>query len=163
MKKLWKIILLSIVVLFLVIQLPFFTPEKNYTTMEQKNDITTVYTSLNNKDMGIYMKFYNSCYPCHSNTTENYPWYYHVQPVSWWMNKHIVEGKKHLNFSKFSTYSNKKAAHKFEEIAEELRKHAMPLPSYLWTHDEAQLTESQITSLASWAEKQQDSLEQLIN
>lgn len=160
--KTWVKIVIAIGIVLLILQIPLFTPAKNYTEVEQKNDITTVFTSLNDDDMDIYMKLYSSCYACHSNKTENYPWYYHTQPVSWWMNKHIQKGKKHLNFSEFATYSTKKKAHKLHEIAKELKEHEMPLSSYLWMHDEAKLTDNQRKSIVNWANKLHDSLVQLL-
>ena len=44
-----------------------------------------------------------SCYDCHSNNTV-YPWYGHVQPVQWWLDQHISQGKRHLNFDEFASY-----------------------------------------------------------
>ena len=47
---------------------------------------------------------------------------------------------------------HKKKAHKLEEICGETRSHAMPLPSYLWFHRDAVLTESDINTLCTWTE-----------
>lgn len=91
-----------------------------------------------------------SCYDCHSNKT-NYPWYSHIQPVGWWLQYHVNDGKKHLNFSAFQTYDAKKKAHKMEELAEMIEKHEMPLNSYLWIHSEATLTPEQQQLLIDWA------------
>lgn len=91
-----------------------------------------------------------ACYDCHSNAT-NYPWYANLQPVGWWLEQHVRDGKKHLNFSEFTTYSLKRATHKLEEVAEEVREHKMPLPSYTRMHPEAKLTEDEIQTLAAWA------------
>lgn len=91
-----------------------------------------------------------SCYDCHSNRT-NYPWYANVQPVGWWLEKHVRDGKRHLNFSEFATYTTKRATRKLEETAEEVREHAMPLSSYTWVHRDAKLSEADIKTLADWA------------
>lgn len=45
-----------------------------------------------------------ACYDCHSNNT-NYPWYSNLQPMAWFMNTHIIEGKNELNLDEFGNYS----------------------------------------------------------
>ena len=90
------------------------------------------------------------CYNCHSNNT-SYPWYANVQPVGWWMDWHIREGKEHLNFSEFASYPPKRAAHKLEEAYEMVEGREMPLPSYTITHRDAKLTDEQIKLVAGWA------------
>jgi hypothetical protein len=52
-----------------------------------------------------------SCYDCHSNGTR-YPWYAEVQPLGWWLDGHITDGKRHLNFPNSAQYT------KLEEIAD---------------------------------------------
>lgn len=91
-----------------------------------------------------------ACYDCHSNAT-HYPWYANVQPIGWWLEKHVRDGKRHLNFSEFSTYTLKRATRKLEETAEEVREHKMPLDSYTWMHRDAKLTDAEIKTLADWA------------
>jgi hypothetical protein len=91
-----------------------------------------------------------SCYDCHSNATR-YPWYANIQPVGWWLEQHVRDGKRHLNFSEFTTYSAKRATHKLEEVAEEVRGRHMPLNSYLWVHRDAQLNDAEVKLLADWA------------
>jgi hypothetical protein len=90
-----------------------------------------------------------TCYDCHSEETKT-PWYAQVAPFSWWINDHINEGKEHLNFSAFGTYSAKKAAHKMEECYEELEKGEMPLTSYTITHADARLSDEQKATLINW-------------
>lgn len=91
-----------------------------------------------------------ACYDCHSNHT-NYPWYANIQPVGWWLEKHVRDGKRHLNFSDFATYATKRATRKLEETAEEVRDHNMPLSSYTWVHTDAKLSEADVKTLADWA------------
>ncbi|MBI2511902.1 MAG: heme-binding domain-containing protein [Opitutae bacterium] len=91
-----------------------------------------------------------ACYDCHSNAT-TYPWYANIQPIGWWLEQHVRDGKRHLNFSEFTTYSLKRATKKLEETAAEVREHEMPLPSYTWMHPEAKLSDAEIKLLADWA------------
>ena len=99
-----------------------------------------------------------ACYDCHSHET-TYPWYTSIAPVSWWIKNHINEGREELNFSTWSDYEPGRAAHKMEEAAEEVEESHMPLPSYLWIHGEARLSEGERKSLATWFREIQREIE----
>jgi hypothetical protein len=98
-----------------------------------------------------------ACNDCHSHKTV-YPWYTNLQPVAWWLRDHIDHGREELNLSTFNTYETKKKARKLEEICDEVRDGKMPLPSYLWGHPEAVLTESDKNVLCSWTEAERAKL-----
>jgi uncharacterized membrane protein len=98
-----------------------------------------------------------ACYDCHSNHTV-YPWYASVQPVAWWLNQHVEEGKAELNLSDFTRYDGKRAVRKLQAVADEVREHSMPLKSYLWVHREARLTDAERTLVTNWAEDLADEL-----
>ena len=142
--KLVTKILLSIVLLLLLVQ--FIPSEKNRAIGVQKNDVFTKYPA-SAEVQAIGKK---ACYDCHSNNTI-YPWYANVQPLAWWINDHVQEGKGELNFSEFTTYSPKRARHKLEEVAEQVNEHEMPLNSYTSIHAEARLTDAERKVLADWA------------
>jgi hypothetical protein len=91
-----------------------------------------------------------SCYDCHSNTT-HYPWYAEVMPVGWWINHHVEEGKRELNFSEAGNYKMKKLDHKLEEVDEQVRGGEMPPQDYLNLHKDAKLTAEQVDILGKWA------------
>ncbi|HNH22632.1 MAG TPA: heme-binding domain-containing protein, partial [Ferruginibacter sp.] len=99
-----------------------------------------------------------SCNDCHSNNTV-YPWYAEVQPVAWWLNEHIEDGKKDLNFSEFASYRPRRQYKKLEEINELVKENEMPLNSYLWIHKDAKLSDQQKLTLANWVEATRDTLE----
>ena len=94
---------------------------------------------------------HRACYDCHSNNTR-YPWYAEVQPVRWWLDSHINDAKRHLNFSAFGTYPAKRAGKKLEELVDEVEQHTMPLRSYTWMHAEARLTPEEVKLLTTWAD-----------
>jgi len=98
-----------------------------------------------------------SCYNCHSNTTD-YPWYSYVQPLGWWLEGHISEGKEELNFSTFATYSKRRQASKLESVAGQVKKGSMPPESYALVHKEARLTKEEVQALTQWVQSLQDSL-----
>jgi hypothetical protein len=92
-----------------------------------------------------------ACFDCHSNHT-NYIWYSNVQPVGFWIEHHINEGREELNFSEYKTYKAKRKTRKMQGIVKQLKKGDMPLNSYTWMHPEARLTDAQRQTLIAWAE-----------
>jgi hypothetical protein len=98
-----------------------------------------------------------SCIDCHSNRTR-WPWYSGVAPASWLVAQDVSEGREHLNFSEWGSYSRKRQASRFEMIGIEVDKGEMPLKGYLLMHGDAALSEEDKDVLCSWAEEQSDSL-----
>lgn len=107
---------------------------------------------------GVQKILQRSCYDCHSNSTR-YPWYAAVQPVAWWLGKHVREGKAELNFSEFAAYDTKRVVRKLEAVADEVHERHMPLKSYLRMHGEAKLTEADVALVTAWAEDLADEIE----
>ena len=103
-----KIVLYSFLIIFIGIQ--FFRPAKNSGETESENEI---YGTAEIRDV-----LKASCYDCHSSNT-NYPWYTAIQPVGWWLNHHVDEGKEELNFSEYESYSLKRKLRKLKEIKED--------------------------------------------
>jgi len=151
MMKKWVKIALGVVAFFLIIQIPIFTPAKNESKEDPVNDIANAY----DVPMDIQMHIYNSCSDCHSNYTKKYPWYFHIQQVSWWMALHIRNAKQELNFSEFASYSPQRAAKKFKEIQQQMEQKRMPLHSYLWMHDEAKMTDQDYKDMVEWSKNMQ--------
>ena len=142
MKKYFK--LKYLIILLILIQL--YRPTKNKSTEVSPNSIFT--TEIVPQDVQQILK--TSCFDCHSNNT-NYPWYNNIAPVSWWLDNHISEGKKELNFDAWGTYSIKRKNHKLKGIKKLLEKGEMPLESYLWIHHNAKLSKSQVKTVVDWA------------
>ena len=94
MKKIIKPIAWVLLAALVVIQ--FFKPERNLSSIKgpAANDISKLYPVP--QEVASILK--TSCYDCHSNNT-HYPWYSNFQPVAWWLDDHIKEGKKEINFS----------------------------------------------------------------
>ena len=147
-----KKILLGLGVILIIIQ--FIRPAKN-------NSNDTQYHISNNYNVPTEVKHILevSCNDCHSNKTE-YPWYFYVQPVAWWLDHHIADGKRHLNFSSFTKSSIAIQNHKFEEVIETVEEKEMPLPAYtyLGLHAEANLSDDQRKAVIDWAKEQMDML-----
>lgn len=137
---------IGLTVLVLLVAIQFIHPKKNISQEISASDITNVRTVPND----VLQILQTACYDCHSNNTV-YPWYNTIQPVAWWMNKHINNGKRHLNFSEFGNYDTKKANHKLDEVIETLEKDEMPLFSYVIIHRDAKLTDAQKKLVIDWA------------
>lgn len=143
-----KKILVALAIAFIAIQ--FFRPEKN-NSGENQYDISTKYNVP--PEVGSLMEA--ACNDCHSNLTK-YPWYSNIQPIAWWLEGHIEEGKEHLNFSEFTAKRPAIQYHKFEEIVEKVEEKEMPLASYtmLGLHADGNLTDEERHVLINWAQEQ---------
>jgi hypothetical protein len=82
-----------------------------------------------------------ACYDCHSHETR-WPWYSHVAPMSWLVQRDVDEGRRHLNFSAWDR--PQKNSH---EAAEELAEGAMPPAIYLPLHPDAKLSAAEKAEL----------------
>ncbi len=123
----------------------FIRPPKNISNGIGVNDITTKYFIPD--DVQHILKA--SCYDCHSNNTR-YPWYWQIQPVTWFMNGHIKDAKRSLNFSTFASYKINKQYKSFDNINKEVKKGDMPLTSYTLIHRDAILKDTQRVLIANW-------------
>ncbi len=139
-----KKILIALLVILVIIQ--FIRPTPNVSAELSSNDIEKHYAVP--QDVKLILD--KACRDCHSNNTR-YPWYNSIQPVAWYLNDHIVDGKKHFNLSEFAEYPPKRAEHKLEELVESQTDHWMPLESYQNLHSEAKLTEAENQTLITWA------------
>jgi hypothetical protein len=149
--RLLKKILIVLLIIFVLIQ--FIRPAKNQSTVLSSTDITTKFPVPDSVQQILKV----ACNDCHTNNTR-YPWYAEVQPVAWWLNNHIQDGKRALNFSEFTSYRIRKQFHRLDDIDEQIKKNEMPLPSYTWIHKDAILTERQKLTLANWTQTLRDSM-----
>ncbi len=134
--------------LILIIGIQFIRPARNEAAAIAANDISKFYHIPAN----VQNILQRACNDCHTNNTI-YPWYTNIQPVGWWMQDHVNEGKRELNFSEFGTYAPKKQDHKMEEVIEMVEHNEMPLDSYTWMHGDAKLSEEEKTALIAWAKQ----------
>jgi len=139
-----------LLIIFLVLQA--FRPVKN-NSGNKENDISTVYPVPEN----VQKIFTESCYNCHSNNTD-YPWYANIQPVAWWLDDHIKEGKKELNFNEFAKYRIAKQYRKLEECIDEVKEGEMPLESYTIIHRNTKLSPEEKETIFNWATELRDTI-----
>ena len=137
-------ILLILLAGLIIIQ--FIHPKKNRAEGPQPNYMGNVHAVPDN----VRSILTKACNDCHSNNSR-YPWYAKLQPVHWWLNNHIKEGKEHLNFDEFTNRNLRYQYHKMEEVEEMVEENHMPLDSYTWTHKDAVLTPEEKSLLINWS------------
>jgi hypothetical protein len=111
--------------------------EDFYQTVQMPDDVKTILRT--------------ACNNCHSNET-SYPWYANIEPVSWWIQGHINNGRGNLNFSKWQSYDASRKNRKIDECVEVLEQRRMPFSSYVMMHKEAQLSDEQYNRLIAFFE-----------
>lgn len=147
-----KKVLIVLLVAFIIIQ--FFPIDKTNPPVNPGMDFLKI-----KKTPPEVAKIINtSCYDCHSNETK-YPWYSSIAPSSWFLKKHINEGRKKLNFSTFAMYEPERQAHKLQECIEMVKKEEMPLESYILGHQDAKLTSEQRGELIKYFKKVKEETE----
>jgi heme-binding protein len=82
-----------------------------------------------------------ACYDCHSSETV-WPWYSHVAPMSWLVQRDVDEGRRKLNFSEWDR-PQKEA----RESAKTVRKGKMPPWFYSLIQQDARLTAAETEAL----------------
>ena len=151
MKKVLKTIGWLLLIALLVIQ--FFHPKKNIHVVDQPNAISKKYQV--SAEVKIILD--KACMDCHSNNTR-YPWYNNIQPVAWWLNDHVIDGKKELNFDEYINKRPRFQYRRMEQTIDLVKKEEMPLDSYTWIHKDAILSEEEKTKLFDWAQSVMDTL-----
>ena len=151
MRKILKIGIIVIVLGFLLIQ--FYRPARinpaivAAETLESSTEVT--------ENVGEILA--KSCNDCHTNNTD-WRWYSNFAPMSWGMVDHVEDGRKHLNFSKWSTYDDKRKDHKLDEICEQVETKEMPFYQYVWIHWDAELSQEEIKTLCDWTKAERQKL-----
>lgn len=79
---------ISLVILLLLVAIQFVPYEKNLSN-EQQFDLAKSYHLPDN----VQTILKGACNDCHTNQS-TYPWYASIEPVGYWLNHHIEDGKK---------------------------------------------------------------------
>lgn len=145
MRKALKIAGLILAGAFVVAQ--FIQPEKNLHEGPKDKDL------MNTLDVpdAVVTLLITSCYDCHSNNT-HYPWYSKISPVSWYLNKHVVEGKEAVNFNEFGLLSQRKMIGTLSDVCELIESGSMPLVSFTIIHRDASLDDEDVMLICDWTE-----------
>lgn len=153
MKKILKTIGWLLLIALVVIQ--FFHPKKNIHPGDQPNALAKLHPVPD--DVKTILK--KACDDCHSNNTV-YPWYSKIQPVDWWLNDHINEGKREFNLDELGARPAWLRYRKLEEAIDQVKEGEMPLNSYTWTHKDAVLSDDEKAKFKGWAQGIMDQMKQ---
>jgi cytochrome c len=89
------------------------------------------------------------CADCHSSTARA-PIYGHFAPISWLLERDIVQARSQLNLSAWDPYSSDQQQVLLAEIAHQARTGHMPPVQYRLIHRRARLTTADIAALTNW-------------
>lgn len=89
------------------------------------------------------------CADCHSMQTRAHI-YGRFAPVSWLMERDILEGRKQINLSSWDTYSVDQQQILKAKIMQEAKSRKMPLPQYRMTHWNTRITDADLRAFAQW-------------
>ena len=95
------------------------------------------------------------CADCHSMYT--WPYIYgRFAPVSWLMERDILEGRRQMNLSSRDLYSADQQLTFEAKIVREMKVGAMPLPQYRLVHWNARITDADVLAFVRWARETPD-------
>lgn len=77
-----------------------------------------------------------ACYDCHSNETR-WPWYSHIAPMSWLVQRDVENGRRELNFSNWGGDND------VDDLAEVVAEGSMPPRNYRLLHPDARLSDAE--------------------
>ena len=146
-----KLIAWMALIAFVVIQ--FFPADRNQSYTVPDTDFMVV----NDVPVNIQQKLQVSCYDCHSNNTA-YPWYNRIQPVAWYLEDHIKEGKAELNFNEWDSLSSRRKSSKLRSIIKQIESGEMPPDYYTIIHRDAEFSDLEVANVTQWITQLKDSL-----
>ena len=82
-----------------------------------------------------------ACFDCHSNET-TWPWYSHIAPISWLVQRDVEVGRRKLNFSEWN-----RAQEGAREMIETVREGEMPPLQYWLIQSKARLSPAEKEAL----------------
>ena len=139
--------------MIVLVGIQFIPTKRNQSDIVPKTDFMVV----NNVPESVMKTIRTSCYDCHSNNT-SYPWYNNLQPMTWYLQHHINEGKDELNFNEWDNYSKRRKKSKLRSIISQIEDNEMPLDSYTLLHKEAILSNDSKTELIDYMNLLNDEL-----
>ena len=90
------------------------------------------------------------CADCHSAQTHA-PLYGRFAPVSWLLERDILEARKHMDLSQWSTFTPEEQDTLKSKILQQAKSGAMPVIQYRMVHWSTRITPADIAAFTSWA------------
>lgn len=153
MKNTLKFVVIGFFIFFIALQ--FIRPDQINPAITETETLESAAQIPGN----VATIFERSCSDCHTNKTA-YPFYAKITPFNWFLARHIEDGRRELNFSIWNTYESRRKRRKLEQICEQITDGEMPLPSYLWIHRAAKLSDGDVKILCEWTESEKEKIAQ---
>ncbi|MBI2685741.1 MAG: heme-binding domain-containing protein [Acidobacteria bacterium] len=142
-------LLLAVAAIFILLQYFPATPAKS----NPPTDPARTFAATMKPPEAVHAILRRACFDCHSHETV-WPWYADVAPISWAVRNHVMDGRKHLNFSEwlkpgervFSSWSD------LEDVCKAVREKSMPLAGYDWVHGRAKLSNAERQAVCRWTD-----------
>ena len=144
MKTKLKCFLVALFVIFIGLQ--FTSPARTNPAFDENQTLQ----ALENVSPEVASIFARSCNDCHSNQT-NWRWYTHIAPVSWFVVRHVNDGRAELNFSEWGSYGERMRETRLKSVCALVEKGRMPLASYVWIHPEAKISADEAKTICDWS------------
>jgi hypothetical protein len=93
--------------------------------------------------------FAHACINCHSEKTR-WPWYSHVAPVSWLVERDVKRARERLNLSCWDRLDAAEQRSLLTAIATVIENGEMPLHRYLVFHPEVKLSPEDSVQVVEW-------------
>jgi len=106
---------------------------------------------------GVLPLLERACQNCHSQRTQ-WPLYSYLPLASWALEHDVADGREHMDFSRWDTYSPEQKQDLLARIGAEVRNRQMPLPRYVLLHPEARLSDAEIQAIYEWTKAQRRAL-----
>jgi cytochrome c len=90
------------------------------------------------------------CADCHSSQP-SVPFYGRFAPISWLLERDIVDARKAMNLSQWDTYSADRQETLKAKIVQETKSNNMPLPQYRMIHWNSRISANDLQTLTQWA------------
>jgi cytochrome c len=102
------------------------------------------------------------CGNCHSRQTR-YPLYAHIAPVSWMIDRDIVQGRSKLNLSEWQSMNDESRISALTRLASVIHAGEMPPWKYVMLHPGARLSPNEQQGIYDWAKSERRRLRDELN
>jgi cytochrome c len=99
----------------------------------------------------------SKCGNCHSEAGE-WPLYSRIAPVSWLLERDVIEARSHMNLSRWDTYVNQEQVDLLARLAAEARNGEMPPARYTAIHPDSKLLPAEREALYNWTKAERKRL-----
>ena len=103
-------------------------------------------TQIDRQTLAIFER---ACQNCHSERTE-WPWYSHVPPAAWLIQRDVRNARDHLNLSRWQQYSAEERQALLSSIGVVARSGAMPPGRYVLMHRSSRLSSAEREQVYRW-------------